>query len=67
MAKNKAKTKKSASKRFSVTGSGKIKRYHMSTSHLLTSKTRKRKRKLKQHTTLLSTEEKRTKKMLPYG
>lgn len=43
----KMKTKRGAMKRFKKTSSGKIKRFHAFTSHILTSKTRKRKRKLR--------------------
>ena len=41
------KTKKSVAKRFSLTGTGKIKRAHDGKNHILTKKTRKRKRNLK--------------------
>lgn len=40
------KTKSSAKKRFTVTGSGKIKRKHAFKSHILTKKSTKRKRNL---------------------
>ena len=43
----KMKTKKSVAKRFSITGTGKIKRAHDGKNHILTKKTRKRKRNLK--------------------
>lgn len=42
----KMKTKSSAKKRFSVTGSGKLKRKHAFKSHILTKKSKKRKRNL---------------------
>ncbi len=42
----KMKTKSGAKKRFSVTGSGKIKRKHAFKSHILTKKSKKRKRNL---------------------
>jgi large subunit ribosomal protein L35 len=42
----KVKTKSSAKKRFSVTGTGKIKRKHAYKSHILTKKEKKRKRNL---------------------
>ena len=41
------KTKSSAKKRFTKTASGKIKRAHAYRSHILTSKSRKRKRQLR--------------------
>lgn len=42
----KMKTKSSAKKRFTFTGTGKIKRAHAYKSHILTKKTTKRKRNL---------------------
>ncbi len=42
----KMKTKSGAKKRFSLTGTGKIKRKHAYKSHILTKKTKKRKRNL---------------------
>ncbi len=42
----KMKTKSSAKKRFTFTGSGKIKRKHAYKSHILTKKSKKRKRNL---------------------
>ncbi len=42
----KMKTKSSAKKRFILTGSGKIKRKHAYKSHILTKKSKKRKRNL---------------------
>ena len=43
----KQKTKRAAMKRFKITGSGKLKRWHANQSHILTKKTRKRKNRLK--------------------
>ncbi len=43
----KTKTRSSAKKRFHVTGSGKVKRATAYRSHILTSKSRKRKRNLR--------------------
>ena len=43
----KMKNKRAATKRFSRTGSGKLKRFHANHSHILTKKARKRKNKLK--------------------
>jgi large subunit ribosomal protein L35 len=42
----KVKTKSSAKKRFKLTGTGKIKRKHAFKSHILTKKSKKRKRAL---------------------
>ena len=49
----KVKTKSGAKKRFSLTGTGKIKRKHAYKSHILTKKTTKQKRNLT-HTGLVS-------------
>lgn len=49
----KMKTKSSAKKRFTITGSGKIKRKHAYKSHILTKKTKKQKRNLT-HTGLVN-------------
>lgn len=48
----KMKTKSSAKKRFKFTGSGKIKRKHAFKSHILTKKSKKRKRNLTKFTTV---------------
>ncbi|NOT09805.1 MAG: 50S ribosomal protein L35 [Gemmatimonadales bacterium] len=42
----KMKTKRAAMKRFTLTGSGKIKRHRANKRHILTKKTRKRKNRL---------------------
>ena len=60
----KMKTHRGAAKRFKKTASGKVKRGHAFTSHILTSKTPKRKRKLRQNTTLAKSDEKRVKRLL---
>ena len=62
----KMKTNKGAAKRFSKTGSGKIKRNKAFTSHILTSKTTKRKRNLR-HSTIMSPGDTRKMRILiPY-
>ena len=60
----KMKTNPSAKKRFSFTGSGKIKRKHAFKSHILTKKGTKQKRNLTQTTTVHSADEARVKNML---
>ncbi|MEI8133907.1 MAG: 50S ribosomal protein L35 [bacterium] len=60
----KTKTKSGAKKRFSVTGSGKVKREKPYHGHILTSKTQKRKRSLRQSTLVADTESKTVKRML---
>ncbi|MDH3252284.1 MAG: 50S ribosomal protein L35 [Ignavibacteria bacterium] len=54
----KMKTRSGAKKRFSFTGTGKIKRARAYRSHILTSKTTKRKRNLRKNT-LVSKQEQR--------
>jgi large subunit ribosomal protein L35 len=46
----KKKTKKAATKRFKLTGSGKLRRHRAYKSHILTKKTSKRKRHLRKGT-----------------
>jgi large subunit ribosomal protein L35 len=48
----KMKTHKGAKKRFKITGAGKVKRMRAFKSHILTKKSSKRKRRLRQATTL---------------
>ena len=63
----KIKTNRAAAKRFKVTASGKIKRARGFKSHLLSSKGRKRKRRLGQTTTVAATDLKSMRRLLPYG
>ncbi|MBN2728457.1 MAG: 50S ribosomal protein L35 [Bacteroidales bacterium] len=60
----KLKTKASAKKRFSFTGSGKIKRKHAYKSHILTKKSKKRKRNLTYFTIVEKSDIKNVKAML---
>ncbi|MDD3280498.1 MAG: 50S ribosomal protein L35 [Bacteroidales bacterium] len=60
----KVKTKASAKKRFSFTGTGKIKRRHAYKSHILTKKSTKRKRNLGYVTIVDKTNTKAVKQML---
>lgn len=60
----KMKTKAGAKKRFTLTGSGKIKRKHAYKSHILTKKTKKRKRNLGQFTSVEKADEKNVKLLL---
>lgn len=60
----KIKTNRGARKRFRVTGSGKIKRKKAYASHILTKKSSKRKRKLRQSTTVSGVDARRVKRML---
>jgi large subunit ribosomal protein L35 len=58
------KGKSGAKKRFRVTGTGKIKRVKAYRSHILTKKTTKRKRNLRQATMVDQADEKRIKKII---
>jgi large subunit ribosomal protein L35 len=62
----KIKTNRAAAKRFRVTASGKVKRNKGFKSHLLSSKGRKRKRHLRQGTTVAAVETKNIRKLIPY-
>lgn len=65
---SKMKTKKSASKRFSLTGTGKVKYKKMNLRHILTKKTTKRKRNLRASGILSEADAARVRKqLLPYG
>ena len=60
----KMKTKSAAKKRFKLSASGKVKRANAFRSHILTSKTKKRKRNLRQGAYVSKVEEKNVKMML---
>ena len=60
----KLKSKRGAMKRFKLTGSGKIKRNKAYKSHILTKKTRKRKRDLRHSGLISDADSKRVKKMI---
>jgi len=60
----KMKTNSGAKKRFTITGSGKIKRKHAFKSHILTKKTKKQKRNLTYFTTVNKADEKNIKLLL---
>lgn len=62
----KMKTHRGAAKRFKRTGTGKLSRRKAYASHLLTHKTTKRKRKLRQDAILSSADTKRVESLLPY-
>jgi len=63
----KMKTNKSAAKRFRLTKTGKVKHGRAGKGHILTKKSRKRKRKLKRQGYAFSTEAKTIRRLLPYG
>ncbi len=62
----KMKTNRGAAKRFKATGTGKIKRSKAFTSHILTKKSTKRKRGLRQADLVDASNAKSIKKILPY-
>jgi large subunit ribosomal protein L35 len=59
------KTNRSAAKRFKVTGTGKVKRQKAYKRHILTSKSRSRKKRLGQATLVSASDMNRIKKLLP--
>ena len=61
----KIKTRKGVVKRFKLTASGKVKRRKAFARHLMTNKTSKRKRQLRQGTMVSSVDAKRIRSMLP--
>jgi len=62
----KMKTNRGAAKRFKVSGTGKVIRNKAYASHILTKKTTKRKRNLRQSDTVDASSMKAIKKLLPY-
>ena len=66
MPNQKLKTHKGAAKRFKVTGSGKVMRRHSFARHILTSKARSRKRKLKHAVVADEADQAKLKRMIPY-
>jgi len=63
----KLKTHRGAAKRVKRTASGGYKRHHAYHSHILSKKTRKRKRKLRSATMVKDVDAKVLARMLPYG
>lgn len=62
----KVKTNRSAAKRFTVTGSGKVKRSHCNMRHILTKKSPKRKRQLRQSATAAPSCVAAIRRLVPY-
>ena len=62
----KMKSHRGAAKRFKKTGSGKISRQKANKQHILTKKTTKRKRGLRQDSLISDADEPRVRKLLPY-
>jgi len=63
----KLKTKKGAQKRFKLTKSGKVKRGKTGKRHILTKKSKKRKRNLSKSAMVDKTFERKIKRLLPYA
>ena len=63
----KIKTHRGAAKRFKATGTGKFKRHHSFARHILTSKARKRKRKLAKSAMVAPGDMGRVRMMLPHA
>ncbi len=63
----KLKTNRAAAKRFSMTGTGKLKRQKAGKQHILTKKTRKNKRDLRKAEMVDKSNVLNMKKMLPYA
>ncbi len=62
----KLKSHRGAAKRFKKTGTGKVVRRHAFARHILTSKARKRKRKLTQAAVMDPADAKKVERMIPY-
>ncbi len=62
----KMKTRRGAAKRFSVTGSGKVKRGKAFKRHQLSCKSRKQKRNLRHATTVAKVDSRNVRRLIPY-
>ena len=62
----KMKTHRGSAKRFSLTGTGKLKRNKSNRQHILTKKTTKRKRQLRQSDLVSDHDTPRVRRLLPY-
>ena len=63
----KMKTRRATAKRFRKTGGGKFKRGRSYRSHLMSHRTRKRKRQLRRNSVVSDAEQKRIQVLLPYA
>ena len=63
----KLKTKRSAAKRFKVTGTGKLMKMKANKNHILNKRTTKKKRRLRKAVEVDQTNVKMMKRMLPYS
>jgi len=62
----KLKTCRSAAKRFTLTGTGKVKRKKAFLRHILTNKATKAKRNLRQGAIVAAVDQRRVKRLIPY-
>lgn len=62
----KIKTHRGAAKRFKITGSGKVQRKRAFLRHILSTKTPKQKRRLRQSALVAATDVKAIKRLIPY-
>jgi large subunit ribosomal protein L35 len=63
----KMKTNRGAAKRLKRTAKGRLKRYKANHSHILTKKSRKRKRRLRKADLVDKADQKRMDRLMPYG
>jgi large subunit ribosomal protein L35 len=63
----KMKSNRAASKRFRITGSGKVRRARCGAQHMFIGKSRKRRRRLRDNALVSPAMEHRVKLLLPYG
>ena len=63
----KMKTNRAAAKRFSITGTGRVRRSKSGLNHMMQEKSKKRLRRLRKNDMVHKSFEKRIKLMLPYG
>lgn len=63
----KIKTNRGAAKRFSLTKTGQVKRSKAYSSHILTTKSTKQKRKLRQSTLIAKAEQRNVRRLIPYA
>ncbi len=63
----KMKTNRAAAKRLKRTANGKLKRFKANHSHILTKKSRKRKRRLRHSDLVSQNDKKRMDRLMPYG
>ena len=63
----KLKTRRATAKRFRVTGRGRVKRGQAFRSHLMSGRSRNRKRRLRRNALVSQADEKRIKQLLPYA